>query len=276
MIELTPSAQNRLDDYLNEMRRVLTGSPSVDLADVERDIRDHIDAALAGQVAPVEALVLDNVLQSLGKPSQWLPEAETAWYRRSPSTWPAASEAARTPGRSAPCRRTGKISAGLFVVARARPGLVLDAQRPIGQSHHRTDDCHARQFYSVARRWRYSARTDCRPVRNGSSIRACWPFTCRSPRSYFLGQSQSSAPSAIKNENDFKAASQGKPPHKHVQRGAALHELEKRPLDTKMWNVSLNPIKVACGLTAVAAQLVPDWAAVALLPAWFASSFTLS
>ena len=90
MIELTPAP--KIGWTIISMKcAALMGSPSVDLADVERDIRDHIDAALAGQAAPVEAVVLDNVLQSLGKPSQWLPEAEAAWYRRPPSTWPAAS-----------------------------------------------------------------------------------------------------------------------------------------------------------------------------------------
>ena len=57
MIELTPSAETHLNDYFHELRRVLSGSPSVDPADVERDVRDHIDAALVGSSAPVEAPV---------------------------------------------------------------------------------------------------------------------------------------------------------------------------------------------------------------------------
>jgi hypothetical protein len=68
--------------------------------------------------------------------------------------------------------------------------------------------------------------------------------------------------SAIKNENDFKAASQREPTTKHVQREAALRKSEKPSLDTKMWNVSLNPIKVACGLTAVAGA---SWFLIGLL-----------
>jgi hypothetical protein len=77
MIELTPTAQSRLNSYLYELHRVLSGSPSVDPADVERDVRDHIDAALVGHAAPVDASALDDVLGKLGSPAQWLPEGES-------------------------------------------------------------------------------------------------------------------------------------------------------------------------------------------------------
>jgi outer membrane murein-binding lipoprotein Lpp len=88
MTELTLGAQGRLDEYVNELRRVLSGSPAVDPAEVERDVRDHIDAALAGHVGPVDAPVLDDILRKLGSPAQWLPEGEPAWFRRSPIHWP--------------------------------------------------------------------------------------------------------------------------------------------------------------------------------------------
>jgi hypothetical protein len=87
MIELTPTAQTRLNDYLNELRRVLSGSASVDPTDVERDVRDHIDAALTGQAAPVEANALDDVLRTLGAPAQWLPERESGPLPISLSEW---------------------------------------------------------------------------------------------------------------------------------------------------------------------------------------------
>jgi len=75
MTELTPTAESRLNAYLHELRRVLSDSPSVDPAEVERDVRDHIEAALVGQVAPVDDSALDKVLQTLGAPSQWLSES---------------------------------------------------------------------------------------------------------------------------------------------------------------------------------------------------------
>jgi len=87
MIELTPTAQTRLNDYLNELRHVLSGSPSVDPTDVERDVRDHIDAALTGHAAPVEANALDDVLRTLGAPAQWLPERESGPLPISLSDW---------------------------------------------------------------------------------------------------------------------------------------------------------------------------------------------
>ncbi len=78
MTELTPTAESRLNAYLHELRRVLSGSPSVDPADVERDVRDHIDAALVGQAPPIDDSALNHVLQTLGSPGQWLPETEAA------------------------------------------------------------------------------------------------------------------------------------------------------------------------------------------------------
>jgi hypothetical protein len=87
MIELTPSAQSRLNDYFQELRRVLSGSPAVDPSDVERDVRDHIDAALVGQAVPVEAPALDDVLHKLGSPAQWLPDADATPRTISLSEW---------------------------------------------------------------------------------------------------------------------------------------------------------------------------------------------
>ena len=275
MIELTPSAQNRLDDYLNEMRRVLTGSPSVDLADVERDIRDHIDAALAGQAAPVEALVLDNVLQSLGKPSQWLPEAETAWYRRSPSTWPAASKQLLRVGQ--------RLAGGPERYRLAYLSLLVLGLGWYLMPSGRLDKAIIGPMIATLVSFilsRASLALFSGPIVGRSEMAPLSGLVGRLPagrRVLFLGPVAIVGLSGIKNENDFKAASQGEPPHKLVQRGAALHELEKRPRDTKMWNVSLNPIKVACGLTAVAGG---SWSLIGLLwhcfPAWFASSFTPS
>lgn len=94
MIELTPGAQSRLNDYLQDLRRVLAGSPSVDPAEVERDVRDHIDAALAGQTIPIEADILDGVLNTLGSPAHWVPEAGSAWMHASPAALAAEFRAA--------------------------------------------------------------------------------------------------------------------------------------------------------------------------------------
>lgn len=82
MIELTSGAENRLNHYLNEVRRTLAGSTSVDPEEVERDIRDHVEAALAGRPVPVDSSAVDDVLTKLGSPSQWMPESDV-----SPGVW---------------------------------------------------------------------------------------------------------------------------------------------------------------------------------------------
>ncbi len=87
MIELTPGAQSRLDDYLAEIRRVLAGSSNVNPVEVEQDVRDHIQSALSGQGGPVEEAVLDAELRKLGPPGEWLPDGDTPWYLRSPAHW---------------------------------------------------------------------------------------------------------------------------------------------------------------------------------------------
>jgi len=69
-MSLTPEAQTRLNDYLCEMRTSLADAP-VDIGEIERDIRDHIDSELAGKTSPVSFDELNAVLLRLGDPSQW-------------------------------------------------------------------------------------------------------------------------------------------------------------------------------------------------------------
>jgi hypothetical protein len=87
MIEFTPQAQSRLEQYLGEIRRVLAGSTSVSAREVEQDVRDHLDAALSGQPGPVGEDRLDSELNKLGAPSQWAADTETPWYRKAPAVW---------------------------------------------------------------------------------------------------------------------------------------------------------------------------------------------
>lgn len=82
MIELTPTARTRLNDYFDELRRVISGSPAVDLGEVEMDVRDHINSALSSCSAPVDEATLDSVLRELGSPVHWLPGDERPWYRK--------------------------------------------------------------------------------------------------------------------------------------------------------------------------------------------------
>ena len=82
MIDLTPEASTRLEQYLGRMRSALRGSRSVEATEVEQNVREHVDVALAGASGPVSTERLDAVLAQLGPPEQWLPEDEQPWWRR--------------------------------------------------------------------------------------------------------------------------------------------------------------------------------------------------
>ena len=82
MIEFEAEARRRLDEYLGRVRSTLRGCHSVDPAEVERDIMDHIQSELAGAAQPVPAGTLEAVLAKLGSPAQWVPEEDRAWWWR--------------------------------------------------------------------------------------------------------------------------------------------------------------------------------------------------
>ncbi|MGC8644232.1 MAG: hypothetical protein ACP5XB_30600 [Isosphaeraceae bacterium] len=82
MVELTDSARHCLDLYLADVRASLAPCPSVDVSDVERDVLEHIDVALAGTEGAVDSPELQGVLQKLGSPSQWVPQDEISGVRR--------------------------------------------------------------------------------------------------------------------------------------------------------------------------------------------------
>ncbi len=69
MKRLHAQARPLLDGYLDGLRRALRGS--ADAAEVERDVRDHIEVALAGSREPVSAPVLQAVLERIGEPAGW-------------------------------------------------------------------------------------------------------------------------------------------------------------------------------------------------------------
>jgi hypothetical protein len=82
MIELTDAARRCLDEYLAEVRSSLRHCPSVDAADVERDVVEHIEHALIGSPAAVDAPELSGVLRELGSPSQWVPPENLPLFQR--------------------------------------------------------------------------------------------------------------------------------------------------------------------------------------------------
>jgi hypothetical protein len=79
-MRLTENAQQRLDAYLAAMRSSLRGT-SVDSNDIERDIREHIESALA-ELEVADIADLDPVLERLGAPEAWISECELPAWRR--------------------------------------------------------------------------------------------------------------------------------------------------------------------------------------------------
>jgi len=82
MIKLTGNAQKSLDHYLHQARAYLKGAKSVDAAEVEQNITEHIENELINAAEPVSADELETVLQKLGSPQQWVPEEELPWWRK--------------------------------------------------------------------------------------------------------------------------------------------------------------------------------------------------
>jgi hypothetical protein len=82
MIELTPAARERLDNYLQRMRSELRGTRSVVADEVEQSVREHIEIALATAQTPVGATEVIGVLDRLGPPERWLADEERPMLRR--------------------------------------------------------------------------------------------------------------------------------------------------------------------------------------------------
>jgi hypothetical protein len=82
MIDMTPAARERLDNYLQRLRSELRGRPSVAADEVEQSVREHIEIALANAPAPVGAAEVIGVLDRLGSPEGWLADEERPMWHR--------------------------------------------------------------------------------------------------------------------------------------------------------------------------------------------------
>jgi hypothetical protein len=72
--DLSPEAEARFADYLREVRLALAGVPDVNPAEIEADVRDHVENELRTAPRPVSLSALDEVLARLGPPEQWAGE----------------------------------------------------------------------------------------------------------------------------------------------------------------------------------------------------------
>ena len=87
MIEMTPAAQQRLDNYLQRMRSELRGTRSVVADEVEQSVREHIEIALAEAPGPIGATEVTGVLDRLGPPERWLADEFMDRIRTAPNDW---------------------------------------------------------------------------------------------------------------------------------------------------------------------------------------------
>lgn len=82
MIDFSPEAKRRFDEYLQRMRVTLRGSRAVEPAEVEQNVIEHVELALAGAPAPVSPERLTTVLEQLGPPEQWVSDEDRPAWRR--------------------------------------------------------------------------------------------------------------------------------------------------------------------------------------------------
>jgi hypothetical protein len=82
LLTLTPDARSELDRYLRRVKAALRAHPSVDVDEIERDIRGHIEAELTESPTPITEARLHAVLDRLGTPSQWVPADELSAWRK--------------------------------------------------------------------------------------------------------------------------------------------------------------------------------------------------
>ncbi|HEX7154341.1 MAG TPA: hypothetical protein VF618_22840 [Thermoanaerobaculia bacterium] len=82
MIDLTPSARQRFDDYFRRLRHSLRRASPAEADDVEQSVREHIEVALAGAPAPVGGEQLAEVLDRLGAPDGWVPADDRSIVQR--------------------------------------------------------------------------------------------------------------------------------------------------------------------------------------------------
>lgn len=82
MIDMTPAARERVDNYLQRLRNELRGARSVVADEVEQGVREHIDVALASIEGPIGATEVIGVLDRLGAPERWLADEDRPLWRR--------------------------------------------------------------------------------------------------------------------------------------------------------------------------------------------------
>lgn len=138
--KLTEAARQILERYLWELRLSLQGCRSVNAAEVEADVKQHIDHELSEQPAPVSPEQLDLVLKKLGSPQQWVPEEELSWWRRIVLKLRTGPHDVRLPAAVFAMMVLGLIFVpltwpfllGSFILARAVMAMFADEEKELG------------------------------------------------------------------------------------------------------------------------------------------------
>ena len=74
--DFSAAARDLVKGYLERVRRALVESGTAEDTEIERDIVEHIEAALAESPRPVTPTAVEVVLDQLGSPRQWIPESD--------------------------------------------------------------------------------------------------------------------------------------------------------------------------------------------------------
>jgi hypothetical protein len=82
MKELSVNAGECLNEYLQKVRTRLIGAKTLDPVEIERDIYEHIERELESEQEPVNCAQVEQVLERLGAPEQWVPDEELRWWRK--------------------------------------------------------------------------------------------------------------------------------------------------------------------------------------------------
>lgn len=83
-----PDASDHFEAWLGRVKSSMAGDPAIDAEDVTQDLRAHVHAELEAAPEPVTMGALEQVLDSLGNPTQWSEaapatnEPTVGWFQR--------------------------------------------------------------------------------------------------------------------------------------------------------------------------------------------------
>lgn len=141
MIRMTDLATERVETYLDRVRRALAGRREVDADEVVADVRFHIEEALRERPDPVGEDDVAAVLDRLGSPGRWGPGEDVGGWRgtlarirRGPDDWRLAYLCVGLTAVAVLAAPFGGLLLLLpaFVLARGTLALAEEREQPLG------------------------------------------------------------------------------------------------------------------------------------------------